>query len=79
MLDQVGLDHVFDRVALFADGRGQAVDAHRAAIELVDDGFEQLAVHQVQALRIDFEHGQRAAGDVGVDVYKRQSPPGASA
>ncbi|CFM09835.1 Uncharacterised protein [Bordetella pertussis] len=67
VLDQIRLDDVFDGVALFADRRRQAVHADRAAVELVHDGFEQLAVHDIQALRVHIQHGQRAAGGVLVD------------
>ena len=38
LLDQVGLDHVFDRAALLAERRRKAFDADRTAVELLDDG-----------------------------------------
>ena len=47
------------RAALLADGRRQAVDADRAAVELLDDGQQQLAVEHVEALRIDLQHVER--------------------
>jgi hypothetical protein len=64
LLYQVGLDHaaVLDGVARFADRRCKVVHADRAAIELVDDGAEQLAVHQVQSEAIHVQHGQCGVG-----------------
>src|SRR3546814_14783813 len=46
----------------------RSVDPHGAAVELMDDGSEQLAVHQIQALRIDLEHGQCGVGGIGIDA-----------
>src|SRR3569623_8615 len=74
LLNQKRLQHVFDGAALFADGGGQAVDAHRAAVEFVDEGEQQLAVHHVDAFAINVEHVQRllrhSAADaaVGLDL-----------
>ena len=58
LLNQVRLDHVFNGVALFANAGGNVVQADRAAIEAVNHGLQQFAVHQVKALRVDIEHGQ---------------------
>ena len=44
MLDQVGLNDIFNRVAFFAYGGGEAIDPNRATIELMDNRFKQLAV-----------------------------------
>ena len=63
LLDQIGFDDVFDRFALLADARGNVVKPHRAAIESVNHGLEQFAIHHVKALRIDVEHRQRGVGD----------------
>jgi hypothetical protein len=62
LLDQVGLDHVFNGVALFANAGGNVVQPHRAAVKAVDHGLQQLAVHQVKALRVHIQHGQRLVG-----------------
>jgi hypothetical protein len=64
LLDQVGLQHVLDGVAGFADRGGQIVHADRAAVELVQHGFQQLAVHQVEADAIHVEHLQRGVGQL---------------
>ena len=86
LLDQVRLEHVFNRVALFADGGGQVVDTDRPAVELMQDRFEQLAVHQVEADRIDIEHRQRGVShfarddaiglDLGVIAHAAQQAVG---
>src|SRR5690606_22236765 len=57
-LNQKRFNHVFNGVALFANGCGQAVDPHRATVELVHDGFEQLAVHEVEPHGVNLEHGE---------------------
>src|SRR3569623_575105 len=56
LLNQKGLQHVLDGAALFADGGGQAVAAHRPAGELIDEGEQQLAVHHVETFAVDVEH-----------------------
>ena len=48
LLDQEGLDHVFDGVTLFPDGCRQVVQPDGAAVELVQHGLEQFAVHEVK-------------------------------
>ncbi len=67
LLDEVGFDHVFDGVALFANGGGQIVQPHRPAVETVHHRFEQLAVHHVETQRIDVEHAQCGIGHFGAD------------
>nr|GEU28642.1 hypothetical protein [Tanacetum cinerariifolium] len=75
LLDQVRFQHVLDGVGRFADGRRQVADAHRAAAELVQHRFEQLAVHDVEADRIHVEHDQRSVGrglgDVAIAFHFR--------
>ena len=74
LLDQVGFDHVLDGVADLADGGRDVVQSHRTATEALDDGFEEIAVHDVQPDRVHVEHAQgvvgHAAGDaaVGADL-----------
>ena len=48
LLNQIGLDHVLDGVALFANGGGHVVQTDRPAIKSMDDGLQQLAVHHVK-------------------------------
>src|SRR5207244_2297553 len=58
---------VLDGVALLADGGRDGVDAHRPAAELLDDGQQQLPVDLVEAVRVDFQHVQRAARHLASD------------
>ena len=67
MLDQVGLNDIFNRVAFFAYGGGEAIDPNRATIELMDNRFKQLAIHEVESLRIDFKHLEGGVCNVYVD------------
>src|ERR1039457_7728138 len=55
-LDEEGLVDLFDRVGLFGERWRQRVHAHRAALILLDDGQQQLAVNLVEAVAIDLEH-----------------------
>src|SRR3984885_5802463 len=64
LLQQVGFVNFLDRVGLFADRRGQALDADRAAVELVDYRAENRTVHLVEARRVDFEQLERAQGNL---------------
>src|SRR6185295_7548599 len=45
-LDQVRLDHVLERAALLAYRGGKAVDAYRAAVELLDHREQEPTVHR---------------------------------
>ena len=68
LLDEVGLDHVFDGVAGLADGGGQVVQPHRPAVEAVHQGLQQLAVHQVKAHGVHVQQGQSLSGGVAGDA-----------
>ena len=70
LLDQVGLDHVFDGAGLFSDTGRDVVQPNGATVEAVDHGFQQFAVHHVKTLRVHVEHGQRAVGNVGGDTAR---------
>src|SRR5262245_51453544 len=56
LLDEIGLDDVLDGAALLAERRCQALDADRTAVELLDDRQQELAIHHVEAERVDIEH-----------------------
>ena len=58
LLDQVGLDHVFDGTPLLAYGRCQAVHPHRATVEFADHRLQQASVHHVEAGVVHVEHGK---------------------
>ena len=66
--DEVGLVDFLDRVRFLAHRHGQRADAHRAAAELYDEGFQDALVHFVQAVLVDLQHGQRFVGDVCRDA-----------
>src|SRR5207342_1357061 len=67
LLEQVGLEHVLDRVGLLADRDGQGREPDRAAAELGRDRVEQGAVAAIEAAGVDLEHLQGEGGDLGVD------------
>ena len=75
LLDQERLDHVLDRAALLAERRREALDADRAAVELLDDRQQELAIHDVEAERIDVEHVERrlrhVVGDAPAGLHFR--------
>ena len=52
-LDQIGFDHLFERVARLRKPRRQRLDAHRAALVDVGDHAEIAPVHRIQPERID--------------------------
>src|SRR6185295_3625447 len=58
-LQEVGLVDVLDRVLLLADGDRQSGKADRAAVELLDDRAEDLAVEPLEALRVHLQELQR--------------------
>ena len=63
LLDQIGLQYIFDRVPLLAQRRSQVVDSYRPAIELVDHGQQQTTVEVVEATLVDIEQVQCLVGD----------------
>ncbi|MNJ56341.1 hypothetical protein D3C77_518810 [compost metagenome] len=50
-------------MALLADGRRQAVDAHRTAVELLDHGQQQAPVLMIEATFVDIQQVERHVGD----------------
>ena len=68
LLDQERLDDILQRAALLADGRGNAVDADRAAIEALDDGVRSLRSSVSNPSRIDLQQIERRIGDRLIDV-----------
>src|SRR5262245_24528007 len=62
LLDGIRLEHVLDRLRVLADHVREVVEADRAAAELLDHGEQQLAVHDVEAERVDVEHLERRVG-----------------
>ena len=71
LLDQEGFDHVFDGAALLAERRREAFDADGAAVELLDDREQELAIHHVEAIAIDIEQIERGLRDFVRDSTTR--------
>ena len=69
LLDQIGLDHVLQRVARLGQRRGQRFHPDRAAMVMLGDAAQIAAVHRVQPEPVDLQPGQRRVG-VG------RGPPG---
>src|SRR5271154_6759748 len=67
LLQQVGLVDFLDRVGFFAPCRGKALDADRAAVELVDYRAENRTIHLVEGGRGDFEQLERAQRNLARD------------
>ena len=53
LLDQKGLQYVFDRAPFFANRGGQAVDTDGTAVELLDDRQQQLPVHPLTGVEAE--------------------------
>ena len=53
LLDEKGLVDVLDGAAFFAEGSGEGLDTDGSAVELVDDGLEVGAVHEVESSAVD--------------------------
>src|SRR5207248_1131478 len=63
LLDQKRLEDVLDGVAFFAYRRREIVDAHGAAVELVQNASQELPVHDIESRSVDVEHFQRLVRD----------------
>ena len=66
-LDEVGFDHVFQRVARLGKGSGERLDANRATGVVLRDAAEISAVHRVQAQTINLQPVQGGVGDSAID------------
>ena len=66
-LDEERLTDLLDGAGVLAHRRGDGVDTHRAALELIDDGREDLVVHVVKAVLVHVEGLQADAGNVDGD------------
>ena len=68
LLDEEGFIDLFDSTRVFADGRSDGGDAYGAALELIDDGQEDLAVDEVEAVAVDVQGLEGILGDFEVDA-----------
>src|SRR5262249_28469419 len=67
LLDQEGLVDVLDRALVLAHARRERLEADRTARVLVDQGQQELAVHAVEAGRVDAETLERTRRERGRD------------
>ncbi len=74
LLDQVGLDHVLQRVARLGQRGGEGFDADRAAGVVFGDAAEIAAVHRVEAEAVHLQAGQRGVGDRRGRPGRRRPP-----
>lgn len=63
-LEQVRLNDLFDRIFFFVDRGGDRAKADGAAIKFFDDGFEQLCIHLIEAVAVDFHPVKSVASDM---------------
>ena len=67
LLQEVWLDHVFDRIALLGERRGDGVDAGGTARVELGETSKVTAIHGVEPAVIHIEAAKRAIGGSGVD------------
>src|SRR2546422_4677915 len=63
LLHQEGLVHLLERAGVLAHGGGDGREAYRPALELLDDGLQDPAVHVVEAELVHVEPFERLARD----------------
>jgi len=71
LLDEKGLDDIFERPALLPDGGRDAVDADGTSVEALDDGGQELAVESIESQGIDLQQVERRIGDALIDAAIR--------
>src|SRR4051794_6488154 len=67
LLEQIRLVDVLERVLLLGDDDREGRQAYGAAVELLDDRAEDLAVEAVEAFVVDFHEVEGGGGDLRVD------------
>ena len=67
-LEQIRLVDVLDRVRLLAKGDGQRGQAHRAAVEALDDRLQKLAIGALESVAVDLEQLESLGRDLGRDL-----------
>src|SRR4051812_12198650 len=67
-LEQVRLVHVLDRVGLLGDGDRERREPDRAALELLADRAQDVAVEPVEPGVVDLEQVERLLGHIAVDA-----------
>src|SRR6266550_5722157 len=64
LLQQIGLDDLFEDVALIAERRRHRLDADSAAAVMLGDRAEVAAVHRIEAAMIDFERSEEHTSEL---------------
>ena len=59
MLHEKWFIHLFNRAGIFTDRGGDRTEPNRAAIEFLDDRFEQTGIHVIESEMIDVVELQR--------------------
>lgn len=71
-LHEVGFAHIFNGGPFLADGGGNGVDTHRAAVEFINDGLQDFIVQVIEADVIHMKGRQGFGGNVrcnGASLY----------
>src|SRR6185437_2356239 len=67
LLQQIGLNDVFQRIARLRQCRGERLNADRAAFVVRENTTEIAMIQRIEPLGVDLEHLQRPVGDHGID------------
>src|SRR5438045_9110123 len=74
LLQQIGLDDLFEDVALIAERRRHRLDADRAAAVMLGDRAQIAAVQRIEAAMIDFEALQRLFRGRSLEIRSTANP-----
>ena len=66
-LNQIGLDHALQRVTFLPNGRGEGINANRAATKLANKCVEELSVESIEAILIYSKPLKRVARQIHFD------------
>ena len=55
LVDEEGLDDIFERALVLANGRGEGLEPNGAPVELLDDGQQNGAVQAVESGGVDIQ------------------------
>src|SRR5512140_1756147 len=67
LLQKIWLVHLTDGVGFLTNSSGETLDADGTAVELVNDGGENRAIHTIESARIDLQQLQCAERDLAGD------------
>ena len=66
--NEEGLVDLFNGACILADGSGDSGDTHRTALELVDDGEQNLVVNLVEAILVDVQGREGNLRDLCINL-----------